>query len=223
MLVALRATELLALLPSLLPSRIWDRGESRMLLFVLLFAVIETVGADIQAPATTRSAWLLPLLEVLPPSTKASASSRPTVRLRVAVDPASRSRFAACKVEPCTLVVVELPLSTWPEAEGVVLPGLRAVNAVLTVPPATSRPEEKSPWPVAVPVALIERLPRLITPPAAVIVTLGAVMVVTPATAVAPARVTSPELVREKLAGVAAAASQEGPVLVAWAPARIEP
>ena len=96
-------------------------------------------------------------------------------------------------------------------------------NAVLTLPPATSRPEEKSPWPVAVPVALIERLPRLITPPAAVIVTLGAVMVVAPATAVAPARVRSPELVIVRLAGVAAAASQEGPLLEAWASARIVP
>ena len=73
------------------------------------------------------------------------------------------------------------------------------------------------------PLALIERLPRLITPPDAAIVIEGAVMVVEPATAIAPARVRLPELEMVRLAGVAAAASQAGPVLVESDPARIEP
>ena len=67
---------------------------------------------------------------MLPPSTKASAASRLTVRLRLAVDAASRTIFAACKVEPCTLVVLVLPVSTWPEAEA---EGVMAVN-VANVP-----------------------------------------------------------------------------------------
>ena len=78
MVVALRSTVALVLLPSLLPSRIWERGERRMVLLAAVAllavivrpsrairswrirgdwsAVIETVGAAIQAPATTRSA-----------------------------------------------------------------------------------------------------------------------------------------------------------------------
>ena len=243
MVVALRATELL-LLPLLLPSRICDRGERRMLLLAAVAvlavivrpsrairscrsrgdwgAVIVTVGAAIQAPATTRSVWALPVPEVLPPSTKASAASRLTLMVRLAVEAASRTMLAACKVEPRTLVLLVPERSTEPEAVAVPV-GLRAVKAVLAVPPATRRPEEKRPWPAAVPLALIERLPRLITPPDAAIVIEGAVMVVEPATAVAPARVRLPELEMVRLAGVAAAASQDGPVVVESAPARIEP
>ena len=112
----------------------------------------------------------------------------------------------------------------------------RVVKAVLTLPPATSRPEEKSPWPALVPVAVMETSPRLITPPLAVIVTLVPEMVVLPvlvllpvlgvlpATALAPARVMAPEserMVREE--GVAADANQLGPVLMDSAPARIVP
>ena len=111
-------------------------------------------------------------------------------------------------LEPCTLVL---------------LVGVRADKAVLTVPPATRRPEEKSPWPAAVPLALIARLPRLITPPDAVLVMLGAVIVVAPPTAVAPARVRLPWLEMVRLAGVAEAANQDGPLVVESEPARIEP
>ena len=121
-----------------------------------------------------------------------------------------------------TLVVLEPERSTEPEAVALLV-GLRALKAVLTVPPATRRPDEKSPWPAAVPLAVMERLPRLITPPEAVMVMVGAVMVVAPATAVAPARVRVPGVEMLRLAGVAAAANQAGPVLVESAPARIEP
>ena len=245
MVVALRATVLLpVLVVSLLPSRIWERGERRMLLLAAVAvvavivresrairsrrsrgdrgAVIATVGAAIQAPATTRSVWALPVPEVLPPRTRASAASRLTLRVRLAVEAGSRTMLAACRVEPRTLVVLEPERSTEPEAVALLV-GLRALKAVLTVPPATRRPDEKSPWPAAVPLAVMERLPRLITPPEAVMVMVGAVMVVAPATAVAPARVRVPGVEMLRLAGVAAAANQAGPVLVESAPARIEP
>ena len=130
MVVALRATVLLPVLViSLLPSRIWERGERRMLLLAAVAlvavivrpsrairscrsrgdwgAVIVTVGAAIQAPATTRSVWALPLPEVLPPSTKASVASRLTVRVRLALEAASRTMFDAWRVEPCTVVLLE--------------------------------------------------------------------------------------------------------------------
>jgi hypothetical protein len=45
------------------------------------------------------------------------------------------------------------------EEDGELLVGLRAVSEVFTLPPATSKPEEKRPWPAAVPVELIERSP----------------------------------------------------------------
>lgn len=100
------------------------------------------------------------------------------------------------------------------------LVGLRALSEVFTLPPATSKPEEKRPWPASVPVALIERSPRLITPPDAVMLILGALMVVMPPTAVAPARVREVVLEIFKLVALL---NQSGPVSVELAPARMEP
>ncbi len=106
------------------------------------------------------------------------------------------------------------------EEEAELLVGLRAVREVFTLPPATSKPEEKRPWPAAVPIALIERSPRLINPPDAVMLILGALMVVIPPTAVAPARVREVVLEIFKLVPLL---NQTGPVAVELAPARMEP
>lgn len=108
--------------PSPLPSSNCERGETRKLALalVLLVAFIEresraikscnnrgdcgaemfTMGAAIQAPATTRSTWELPVPEVLPPSTRASTASRLTEILSLALEPDSKTILLACRLEP---------------------------------------------------------------------------------------------------------------------------